>query len=148
MSFYIFQNLNHFLFILLTWWFFSKTQIEERTKLEQEEERYWREYSKYKRELLMAEDDFRSLDCQVRNSVLLRNGSNMGWQCKRIQIMKVLCQLSLSVQIYSRLAMLKLKWRSFERLVYSMPHFIFGTQDILQQLMVLGKVTFVSILIF
>jgi len=30
-----------------------------------EEERYWREYSKYKRELLMAEDDFRSLDCQV-----------------------------------------------------------------------------------
>ena len=34
-------------------------------KLEKEEQRYWKEYSKYKRELLMAEDDFRSLDCQV-----------------------------------------------------------------------------------
>ena len=33
--------------------------------MEKEEQRYWKEYSKYKRELLMAEDDFRSLDCQV-----------------------------------------------------------------------------------
>jgi hypothetical protein len=36
--------------------------------LEKEEQRYWKEYSKYKRELLMAEDDFRSLDCQVNGS--------------------------------------------------------------------------------
>jgi beclin 1 len=42
-----------------------QAQIQERDQLEKEEQRYWKEYSKYKRELLMAEDDFRSLDGQV-----------------------------------------------------------------------------------
>merc|ERR1711974_87003 len=41
-----------------------KAQKAERSKLEREEHKYWKEYSRHKRELLMAEDDFRSLDCQ------------------------------------------------------------------------------------
>ena len=53
----------------LSLWF--QEQVEERDKLEREEQRYWREYSKYKRELLMAEDDFRSLDCQVAQTYTL-----------------------------------------------------------------------------
>ena len=51
-----------------------QVQVQERDKLEREEQRYWKEYSKYKRELLMAEDDFRSLDCQVG----YRDTSNSG----------------------------------------------------------------------
>ena len=51
-----------------------QVQVQERDKLEREEQRYWKEYSKYKRELLMAEDDFRSLDCQVG----YRDNSNSG----------------------------------------------------------------------
>jgi beclin 1 len=38
----------------------------DKAKLEQEEQKYWKEYSKHKRELLIAEDDFRSLDCQQK----------------------------------------------------------------------------------
>ncbi len=41
-------------------------QKEERAKLEGEEQKYWKEYSRHKRQLLVAEDDFRSLDCQLR----------------------------------------------------------------------------------
>lgn len=43
-----------------------KAQKEERAKLEDEEHKYWKEYSRHKRELLIAEDDFRSLDCQQK----------------------------------------------------------------------------------
>ncbi|XP_066587031.1 beclin-1-like protein isoform X2 [Prorops nasuta] len=39
-------------------------QQEERRRLQQEEHRYWREYSKHKRDLLLAEDECRSLECQ------------------------------------------------------------------------------------
>ncbi len=41
-------------------------QIAAREKLEQEELKYWKEYSRYKRELLAAEDDYKSLDCKLR----------------------------------------------------------------------------------
>ncbi len=41
-------------------------QKEERAKLEREEHKYWKEYSRHKRQLLIAEDDFKSLDCQLR----------------------------------------------------------------------------------
>jgi len=43
-----------------------KNQKAERAKLEREEHKYWKEYSRHKRQLLMAEDDFRSLDCQQK----------------------------------------------------------------------------------
>ncbi|KAG8228117.1 hypothetical protein J437_LFUL000119 [Ladona fulva] len=38
---------------------------EERDRLEREEERYYREYSRHRRELLLTEDEFRSLGCQL-----------------------------------------------------------------------------------
>ena len=41
-------------------------QKEERKKLEKEELKYWKEYSRHKRQLLIAEDEFRSLDCQQK----------------------------------------------------------------------------------
>ncbi len=43
-----------------------RSQTAARDRLEQEEIRYWKEYSRYKRELLSAEDDYRSLDCKLR----------------------------------------------------------------------------------
>lgn len=43
-----------------------KAQKEERAKLEEEEHKYWKAYSRHKRELLIAEDEFRSLDCQQK----------------------------------------------------------------------------------
>ncbi len=45
-----------------------KEQAEARDKLEKEELRYWKEYSKYKRELMAAEDDYKSLDYRLRYS--------------------------------------------------------------------------------
>lgn len=41
-------------------------QIDQRDKLEKEEQKYWKEYSKYNRELLLAQDDYKSLDCKLR----------------------------------------------------------------------------------
>ena len=43
-----------------------QAQKEERSKLEKEENKYWKEYSRHKRQLLIAEDDFRSLECQQK----------------------------------------------------------------------------------
>ena len=37
-----------------------------RERLEEEEEQYWRQYSLHKQQLLLAEDEYRSLDCQLR----------------------------------------------------------------------------------
>jgi len=37
-----------------------------RELLEQQEEEYWKQYSHHKQQLLMAEDEYRSLDCQLR----------------------------------------------------------------------------------
>ncbi|XP_034936313.1 beclin-1-like protein isoform X2 [Chelonus insularis] len=37
----------------------------ERERLQNEEERYWREYSKHRRDLILAEDECRSLECQL-----------------------------------------------------------------------------------
>jgi len=39
-----------------------------REQLEQQEEQYWRQYSQHKQQLLLAEDEYRSLDCQLRHS--------------------------------------------------------------------------------
>lgn len=41
-------------------------QMETKDLLEKEEQKFWKEYSKYKRELLLAEDDYRSLDCRLK----------------------------------------------------------------------------------
>jgi len=41
-------------------------QTKEKLRLEKEEERYWKEYSKHQQKLLWAEDEYRSLDCQLR----------------------------------------------------------------------------------
>merc|ERR1719474_1446769 len=41
-------------------------QARRREELEKEEERYWREYSRHKQQLLNAEDEYRSLDWQLR----------------------------------------------------------------------------------
>ena len=38
-----------------------KSQKAEKDKLEKEEQKYWKEYSRHKRQLLIAEDEFRSL---------------------------------------------------------------------------------------
>ena len=43
-----------------------QAQKEERSKLEREEHKYWKAYSRHKRQLLIAEDDFRSLECQQK----------------------------------------------------------------------------------
>ena len=37
-----------------------------RQQLEVEEEQYWRQYSQHKQQLLLAEDEYSSLDCQLR----------------------------------------------------------------------------------
>ena len=39
-----------------------------REQLEHQEEQYWRQYSQHKQQLLLAEDEYRSLDCQLRHS--------------------------------------------------------------------------------
>jgi len=43
-------------------------QTAAREQLEQQEEQYWRQYSQHKQQLLLAEDEYRSLDCQLRHS--------------------------------------------------------------------------------
>lgn len=40
-------------------------QEEERTRLKNEDEKYWREYTKHRRDLITAEDECRSLECQI-----------------------------------------------------------------------------------
>ena len=39
-----------------------------RAVLERQEEEYWRQYSGHKQQLLLAEDEYRSLDCQLRHN--------------------------------------------------------------------------------
>jgi len=41
-------------------------QHKAREMLEQQEEEYWKQYSHHKQQLLLAEDEYRSLDCQLR----------------------------------------------------------------------------------
>ena len=41
-------------------------QEEAKKGLEEQEEEYWRQYSHHKQRLLLAEDEYRSLDCQLR----------------------------------------------------------------------------------
>lgn len=36
-----------------------------RVHLEKEEEKYWREYTKHRRDLLLSDDEARSLECQL-----------------------------------------------------------------------------------
>ena len=38
-----------------------------RQQLEVQEEQYWRQYSQHKQQLLLAEDEYSSLDCQLRS---------------------------------------------------------------------------------
>ncbi|XP_014608383.1 beclin-1-like protein isoform X2 [Polistes fuscatus] len=40
-------------------------QEKERVRLQSEEERYWREYSRHKRDLMLSDDECRSLECQL-----------------------------------------------------------------------------------
>lgn len=42
-----------------------KAQEEEKKRLKGEDEKYWREYTKHRRELIAAEDEYRSLECQL-----------------------------------------------------------------------------------
>lgn len=42
-----------------------KTQENDKERLEQEEEKYWREYTKHRRDLMTTEDEYRSLECQL-----------------------------------------------------------------------------------
>lgn len=42
-----------------------KAQEEEKGRLKNEEEKYWREYTKHRRDLIAAEDEYRSLECQI-----------------------------------------------------------------------------------
>merc|ERR1719412_1064742 len=46
----------------------SELEVQTRGKerLEEQEEQYWRQYSRHKQQLLLAEDEYRSLDCQLR----------------------------------------------------------------------------------
>jgi len=43
-----------------------ETQNSARESLEEQEEQYWKQYSLHKQQLLLAEDEYRSLDCQLR----------------------------------------------------------------------------------
>lgn len=43
-------------------------QAKEREKLDNEEEKYWKEYTKHKQRLVLAEDEYRSLDAQIRHT--------------------------------------------------------------------------------
>ena len=45
-----------------------KSQKAEKNKLEKEEQKYWKEYSRHKRQLLVAEDEFRSLVNSLKNN--------------------------------------------------------------------------------
>lgn len=36
-----------------------------RVQLEREEEKYWREYTKHRRDLLLSDDEAKSLECQL-----------------------------------------------------------------------------------
>lgn len=42
-----------------------KTQEEDTVRLKTEEQKYWREYTKHRRDLMLADDEKRSLDCQI-----------------------------------------------------------------------------------
>ncbi|XP_055637395.1 beclin-1-like protein [Toxorhynchites rutilus septentrionalis] len=42
-----------------------KEQEAEKQRLENEEEKYWREYTKHRRDVITMEDEFRSLECQM-----------------------------------------------------------------------------------
>ncbi|XP_055585125.1 beclin-1-like protein [Uranotaenia lowii] len=42
-----------------------KEQEEEKERLSNEEEKYWREYTKHRRDVITTEDEFRSLECQM-----------------------------------------------------------------------------------
>lgn len=42
-----------------------KFQEEEKDRLEKEEEKYWREYTKHRQDVMTTEDEFRSLECQL-----------------------------------------------------------------------------------
>uniref|UniRef100_A0A0K8TRH3 Putative beclin-like protein n=1 Tax=Tabanus bromius TaxID=304241 RepID=A0A0K8TRH3_TABBR len=42
-----------------------KYQEEEKLRLDAEGERYWREYTKHRRDLMITEEEFRSLECQI-----------------------------------------------------------------------------------
>ena len=41
-----------------------EVQVKDRQSLEKQERKFWKEYSKHKRELLLAEDEFRTIDLQ------------------------------------------------------------------------------------
>merc|ERR1719412_158265 len=43
-----------------------EVQTQGKERLEEQEEQYWRQYSLHKQQLLLAEDEYRSLDCQLR----------------------------------------------------------------------------------
>lgn len=45
-----------------------KIQEDEKKRLKNEDEKYWREYTKHRRELIAAEDEYRSLECQLQYS--------------------------------------------------------------------------------
>lgn len=45
-----------------------KFQEDEKRRLKCEDEKYWREYTKHRRELIAAEDEYRSLECQLNYS--------------------------------------------------------------------------------
>ncbi|KAG5684916.1 hypothetical protein PVAND_014124 [Polypedilum vanderplanki] len=45
-----------------------KLQDEEKKRLKAEDEKYWREYTKHRRDLIAAEDEYRSLECQLNYS--------------------------------------------------------------------------------
>ena len=49
-----------------------KSQKAEKNKLEKEEQKYWKEYSRHKRQLLVAEDEFRSLVNSLKNPILIQ----------------------------------------------------------------------------
>lgn len=45
-----------------------KVQEDEKKRLKNEDEKYWREYTKHRKELISAEDEYRSLECQINYS--------------------------------------------------------------------------------
>lgn len=52
-----------------------------RVQLEKEEEKYWREYTKHRRDLLLSDDEAKSLECQLLYTrfVLIELSGNWGF---------------------------------------------------------------------
>jgi len=68
-----------------------------RAQLEKEEEKYWREYTKHRRDLLLSDDEARSLECQL----LYTRFDNSNTLLENLNLTILKRRLSLQFKIYN-----------------------------------------------